>query len=340
MIDRFEAMSLLVASVEGGSFSAASRKLGVPLAAVTGKIAELEAHLQTRLVARTTRRLTLTDAGVRFLAASKRILDQVGEAERAATGEYVTPRGELVITAPVAFGRLHVLPVVSAFLAEHPQITVQLVLSDRDARLVDDQVDVAVRIGAPSDSSLAATRVGSVARVAVASPALLAIHGEPRSPEDLARMACIAYDGVADGAVWTFAGEDGGRGRRVRIQPRLTVNSAEAAVDAAAAGVGVTQVLSYQAAPSIAARRLSRVLTLFEEPPQPVSLLHAGQTLLPLKTRSFLAFAAPRLRKALGAAGWGPGGLSPETDGRALKSDGPAPPSGGPGRRATDWARP
>jgi DNA-binding transcriptional LysR family regulator len=297
-MDRLDAMSIFVAAVDAGSFSAASRKLGVPLPTVSRKVSELESHLKTRLLVRTTRKLSLTDAGVTYLGACKRILDDVGNAERTAAGEYAAPRGELVLTAPIVFGRLHVLPIVCDFLARFPEINVRLVLSDKNIPLVDDQVDVAVRIGALPDSSLVATRVGSVTHVVCASPEFLAAHGTPRTPEDLMRIPCVTFDAVASGAAWTFASPAQARGVDVRV--RLAVNTAEAAIDAAIAGVGIVRVLSYQAAHAVERGELRLVLRKFEPDPLPVNLLHTGQGHLPLKLRSFVDFAAPRLRKVLG----------------------------------------
>ena len=295
-MDRLEAMSLLVATAEAGSFSAAGRQTGVPLPTISRKIAELEAHLNTRLLVRSTRKLSLTDAGAAYLAASKRILEQVGDAEAEAAGEYSVPRGELIVTAPLAFGRLHVLPVITDFLAEYPEIDVRLVLSDRNVSLADDHVDMAVRIGALPDSSLVATRVGTVRRIVCASPAYLAAHGTPKTPADLAGLDGIGFSGLAGPAAWTFATR-----QRSPAQPRrrLEVNSAEAAVDAAVAGAGVTRLLSYQAARAVAKGKLRIVLQDFEPAPLPVHLLHAGQGLLPLKMRRFLDVAVPWLRAAL-----------------------------------------
>jgi DNA-binding transcriptional LysR family regulator len=297
-MDRLDAMSIFVAAVEAGSFSAASRKLGVPLPTVSRKVSELESHLKTRLLVRSTRKLSLTDAGVAYLGACKRILDDVGNAERTAAGEYSAPRGDLVLTAPIVFGRLHILPIVCDFLARFPEINVRLVLSDRNIPLVDDQVDVAVRIGALPDSSLVATRVGSVTHVVCGSPEFLAAHGTPRTPEDLVGVPCVTFDAVASGAAWTFASPAGVRGLDVRV--RLAVNTAEAAIDAAIAGVGFVRVLSYQAAHAVERGQLRLVLRKFELDPLPVNLLHTGQGHLPLKLRSFVDFAAPRLRKMLG----------------------------------------
>jgi DNA-binding transcriptional LysR family regulator len=298
-MDRLEAMSILVATVETGSFSAAGRRLGMPLPTVSRKVSDLEAHLQTRLLIRSTRKLMLTDAGIAYLDACKRILDQVGDAERAATGEYSEPRGDLVVTAPIVFGRLHVLPVVAAFLAAFPEISVNLVLADRNLHFTDDHLDVSLRIGALPDSSLVATRVGSVSRIVCGSPNFLAMHGTPKTPSDLAKFPCVGYGGITSDVAWRFATGESLRRAATPPRPRLTVNTAEASIDAAIAGVGLTQVLSYQAARAIAEGRLQRVLGKFEPEPMPVSLMHAGQGLLPLKTRRFLEFAAPRLRDVL-----------------------------------------
>jgi DNA-binding transcriptional LysR family regulator len=295
-MDRLEAMSILVAAVESGSLTAASRKLGAPLPTVSRKVAELEAHLGTRLLIRSTRRLTLTEAGLAYVTASKRILQQVEEVERAASGEYSTPRGDLIVTAPVVCGRLHVLPVVTDFLAAYPDISVRLSLSDRNAHLVDDHIDLAVRIGTLPDSSMVATRVGW------ASPAYFAAHGVPKHPADLADLACISFDVLNSPTAWNFA-TPGAKGEQtVAVRSRLSVNTAEAAIDAAVAGAGVTRVLSYQVARALAEDRLRIVLAPFEFPPVPVSLVHAPG-LTPLKLRAFLDFAAPRLRKALDPIG-------------------------------------
>jgi DNA-binding transcriptional LysR family regulator len=300
-MDRLEAMAILVAAMEAGSLSAAGRKLGVPLPTVSRKVSELESHLKTRLLIRSTRGLTLTEAGAAYVSACKRILEQVGEAERAAAGEYNAPRGDLVVTAPIVFGRLHVLPVVDDFLASHAEINVRLTLSDRNVDLIDDHVDLAVRIGALSDSAMVAMRVGSVRGVVCGSPDYLARHGNPQTPGDLATQSCIAFESQTSGAhVWTFAAADSELS--IPVQPRLSVNTAEAAIDAAIAGVGVTRVLSYQVALEVADGRLQIVLADYELKPLPISLVHIGQNPLPLKTRAFLDFAAPRIRERATAA--------------------------------------
>jgi DNA-binding transcriptional LysR family regulator len=299
-MDRLESMSTLLAAVEAGSLSGASRKLGMPLATVSRKVSELEAHLRTRLVNRTSRRLTLTDAGRSYVVACKRILEDIGEAERAAAGEYVAPRGDLTITAPIVFGRLHVLPVAIAFLAAYPDVDIRLALSDRVVNLQEDDIDLAVRIGELPDSSLIATRVGAIRQVVCGSPAYFARRGTPKSPGDLATHDCISFDGLTSPAGWRFA--VGKSTVSVAIHSRLIVNTAEAAIDAALAAVGVTRVLSYQVADALRAGTLALALRKFEPAPSPVSLVHAGQGLLPLKLRAFLDFAAPRLKARLAQA--------------------------------------
>lgn len=238
-------------------------------------------------------------------------------------GEYSAPRGELIITAPIVFGRLHVLPIVSAFLKSFPEINVRMTLSDRNVNLVDDHIDLAVRVGALPDSSLIATRVGSVRRVVCGSPSYFASHGTPKTPDDLADLTCVTFSGLSSGSSWTFPSP--GRGM-VQADPprcRLNVNTAEAAIDVALAGVGITHVLSYQIARAVRDGKLVVVLRDFEPDPIPVHLVHAGQGLLPLKMRSFLEFAVPRLRKALAADPSQPGTEAPGSRARSQALVGP-----------------
>jgi len=295
-MDRFEAMSLLVAAVDAGSLSAAGRRLGMPLATISRKVSDLEAHLKTKLLTRTTRQLSLTDAGRSYVAACKRILEEVDEAERAATGEYSAPKGDLIITAPIVFGRLHVLPVVSEFLSAYPEINVRLVLADHLVQLLEDHIDLAVRIAPLPDSGLLATRIGFIRHIICASPAYLAERGTPKTPADLTRHDCVTREGLAS-SIWTFG--SGKSEIAIQIHPRLSINTGEAAIDAAIAGIGLTRVLSYQAAQAIAAGELVVVLKGFEPEPRPVSLVYAAQGLLPLKLRVFLDFAVPRLKTRL-----------------------------------------
>lgn len=293
-MDRFDAMSVLLAVVDAGTLSAASRQLGMPLTTVSRKISDLEAHLKARLLVRSGRQMALTDAGRSYVAACRRILEEVDEVERAAAGEYSAPKGNLVITAPIVFGRLHVLPIITDFLKSQPEITVRLALADRFVNLAEEHIDVALRIGELADSSLVATRVGAIRRVVCASPAYLAEHGTPKSPADLASRVCITFEGLMSPQAWSFG--IGKNEASIPIRSRLVVNTAEAAIDAAAAGLGLTRVLGYQVANALRADALKIVLQKFEPKPSPVSLIYDGQGLLPLKTRAFLDFAAERLR--------------------------------------------
>jgi DNA-binding transcriptional LysR family regulator len=296
-MDRFESMSILLAVAEAGSLSAASRRRGMPLATVSRRVSDLEAHLGTRLLNRSSRRLTLTDAGQSYVAACRRILEELDEAERAASGEYRAPKGNLVVTAPIVFGRLHVLPIAVAFLKAYPEIDIRMALADRLINIVEEHVDLAVRIGTLPDSSLLARRVGEIRRVACASPAYFAERGMPVSPHDLASHDCITFEGLASPAAWTFMMDKSEIS--VPVHSRLSVNRAEAAIDAAIAGAGITRVLSYQVADAVAAGTLVIALEAFEPARWPVSLVHAGQGPLALKLRAFLDFATPCLRATL-----------------------------------------
>ena len=299
-VDRLEAMMILVTVVETGSFTAAGRHLGIPLPTVSRKLAELEAHLGgTRLLTRSTRRLTLTDVGADYVAVCKRILEDISDADRRASGEYVTPKGEIVLTAPIVFGRLHVVPVISDFLATYPDINVKLVLSDRNAQLLDDHIDLATRIGALPDSAMIAVQLGAVRWIVCGSPAYLSAHGRPQKPADLAKLPCVTFDVAGAATSWVFSGKSGDRA--VDVRSRFSVNAAEAALDAAVKGVGLTRVLSYQAARAIDEGVLETVLDAFEPEPIAVSLIHAPQQVLPSKTRSFIDFAVPRLRARIGS---------------------------------------
>jgi DNA-binding transcriptional LysR family regulator len=296
-MDRLESMTVLLAVMDAGSLSAAGRKLGMPLPTVSRKVSELEAHLKARLLTRTTRRLTLTDAGRSYVAACRRILEDIHEAERAAAGEYSEPRGELVVTAPVVFGRLHVVPIVNEFLKAYPEVTVRLALGDRLVNLVEDHIDLALRIGDLPDSGLTTTSLGAIRRVACASPTYLAERGTPSDPRELSSHQCVSFELFAPANTWRF--RDDGVDTGVEIHPRLVVNTAEAAIDAAIAGVGITCILSYQVESALRAGLLDLVLRRFEPEPIPVSFLYSGQGRLAQKLRALLDFAAPRVRERL-----------------------------------------
>jgi DNA-binding transcriptional LysR family regulator len=296
-VDRLDAMSVLLAVVDSGSLSAGARRLGMPLTTVSRKVAELETHLRTRLLNRSSRQIALTEAGQSYVAACRQILEDVRAAERTAAGEYSTPKGDLAITAPIVFGRLHVLPVALDFLRAYRDVDVRLVLADRPLNLLEDHVDLAVRIGALPDSSLVATRVGSIRRMLCASPRYFAERGKPKRPADLAAHDCVTFEGLSAPQTWTFA--KGKSDLTVAIHSRLIVNTAEAAIDAAIAGAGITRVLSYQIAEARRAGALDIALEDFEPAPWPVSLLYPGQGRLPLKLRAFIDFAVPRLKERL-----------------------------------------
>jgi len=294
-MNQLESLHAFVTAVDAGSLSAAARELAMPLPTVSRKVAELERHLGTALVVRTSRRLVVTEAGQVYLATARRLLEELADADRIAGGELTAPRGELAIAAPLVFGRLHVLPIVAELLREYPDIRVRLVLSDRIANLVEDHLDVAVRIGELAESSLVALRVGSVRRVTCASPAYLEEHGRPRKPADLVNHACIAFDGTVD--EWRFA-KRGGVTERIAIRPRLSVTTAEAATDAAIAGLGIARVLSYQSHGPERDARLQRVLVAYEPSPLPVHLVRTGPV-VPRKVRAFVDLAATRLKPIL-----------------------------------------
>jgi DNA-binding transcriptional LysR family regulator len=267
---------------------------------VSRRVSDLEAHLRVQLLVRTSRRLELTDAGRAYVDAARDILASVEEAERTASGEYGAPRGDIAITAPIVFGRLHVLPIVVAFLKAHPDINVRLTLTDRAANFFEDQVDVAVRIGVLPDSGLIAARIGSVSRVVCASPAYLKANAPaPRHPSDLKNHTCVTFEGLASPVNWTF--KQGKKQVSVGVRSRLVVNTAEAAIDAAATGLGITRVLSYQIAGAARRRELVTLLSDFEPEPIPVSIVYPGQKVLPPKTRAFIDFASDRLRKRASA---------------------------------------
>lgn len=296
-MDRLEAMSTFLAVVEAGSLSAAARRLKTPLATVSRKISELESHLRTKLFSRSSRQLVLTDAGSSYLTACKRILADVTEAERTASGEYIAPMGELSVTTPLGLGRTILIPIMAEFLKVYPDIKVRMIPIDRVLSLVQEHIDVGVRIGALPDSSLMAIRVGEVRRLACASPAYLSVHGTPRTPEELATHDCITFAGFASGDVWTFVKDKATTA--VSVRTRLVVGNAEAACVAARAGIGIAAVFSYQVqGPLNEGGPLTTVLDDFQPPPLPVSIVYAADRFLPIKIRAFLDFAAPRLKRA------------------------------------------
>ncbi len=269
-MDRLQAMRSFVAVAASGSFAEAARRLRQSPSAVTRNVSQLEAELGLLLFNRTTRVVRLTDRGRIHLESCRRILDDIDTAERIVRGADSAPRGLLTIAAPFLFGRLHILPLITTLLAQHPGLDVRLMLSDRNVHLVEDGFDVAVRIGALADSRLVAARLGSVSRVTVASPAYLAARGQPATSADLAGHDLIAFEGLETSDEWHFGAE------AVRIHPRLAVNSADAAIGAALAGAGIVRVLSYQVRDAVTDGRLRLLLSGQAPPPVPVSALYAA----------------------------------------------------------------
>jgi DNA-binding transcriptional LysR family regulator len=296
-MDRLEAMSVIIAVTETGSFSAASRRLRTPIATVSRTVAELEARLNAQLFQRSSRKVTLTDAGRSYIDACKRIIEQVDEAEREVSGEYRVPKGDLAVTSPWGLGHTHLLPLAVEFLTAYPEIALRLMLTDRVVNMVAENIDVAIRVGILPDSSMIASRIGSIRVVTCGSPSYLAARGLPKEPSDLCNHDCITIDDVAVPPTWKF-----GKGDRpivVPIRSRLTVNTSEAAVLAAISGVGLTRVMSYK---MDAARRegtLAIVLDDFEPDPLPAHIVYAERKPMPLKLRAFLNWMTPRLKARL-----------------------------------------
>lgn len=283
-MDRLTTYEMFIAIAREGSFSAAARRLGVSAQAVTRGLAALEGRLGTRLLHRTTRAVSLTAEGARHLPRIERVLADLVQSERDLAGGQSEPSGELAITAPVAFGRLHVMPVVSDLLARYPALDIRLLLLDRNVRLVEEGIDVAVRIGALADSSLRAARIGSVREVIVASPGYLAQRGQPRLREDLVAHDLIGSTGPRGAAEWRLGATQG----VPRARRRLRVNSVSAALAAAEAGVGLANFLSYQVADALGAGRLVEVLRPAHVEPIPVHLLFEVARAGSAGTRAFI----------------------------------------------------
>lgn len=298
-MDRLDGMRVFVAVADAGGFAPAARALRLSPPAVTRAVAALEERIGARLLHRTTRTVRLTEAGARFLADAKRILAELDEAEATAAGAHAEPRGLLAVTAPMLFGRMHVAPVVLGFLERFPEVAARTLFVDRVVDLIDEGIDVAVRIAVLPDSTLSAVRVGQVRRVVCASPGYLAQHGVPAVPRDLADLDCIGFQAATMPAPWVFPGRSGEGGETVRPPMRLLVNNADVAVAAAVAGYGVTRVLSYQAAEAVRDGRLVVLLADHEPPPIPVQLVHLEGRKAAARVRAFVDFAAERLRAVL-----------------------------------------
>jgi DNA-binding transcriptional LysR family regulator len=293
-VDRFLALKVFVAVGEEQSFSAAARRLALSPPAVTRAVGGLEQALGVKLLQRTTRIVRLTEAGARYLLDSRRILSELDDADQAVSGALAEVRGTLAITASVLFGRLFVAPLVREFLNRHSQLNVRALFVDRVVDLIEEGLDVAVRLAHLSDASFTAIRVGSVRNVVCASPAYLKRHGVPRSLEDLKERPALCYSGDRSPPVWSFLA--GKRAVSVRPSARLIVNSQEVAIQGAIAGEGVTRVLSYQAASDVQAGRLRVILSEFEPAPIPIHVIHREGRRAAARVRAFVDFAVAELR--------------------------------------------
>jgi DNA-binding transcriptional LysR family regulator len=298
-MDRIDAMRTFVTAVDRGSLAAAARTLNHSPAAVTRAVALLEKRLGMRLLHRSTRALRLTQIGESYLSTCRGVLTALDAAERGAAAEQQQASGLLTITAPLMFGQLHLRPVVDSFLDANPAVQARLLLLDRVVNLVEEGVDVAIRLAHLPDSNLVATRLGSVRRVLCAAPGYLERCGTPKAPAELREHNCIMERDGAETEIWRFALPPAGRLLPIVVRPRLVVNSAAAAVDSAIAGHGITRVMSYQAATAVAEGRLVILLTKHEPPPIPVYLVLPPGRAQTAKQKAFVSYAAPPLRHAL-----------------------------------------
>jgi DNA-binding transcriptional LysR family regulator len=268
--------------VEGGSLSAGARAVGKSLPAVCRSLAQLEKRLGERLLHRTTRRIALTEAGTEFYERCRRIVAEIEEAEAAVSARTIEPQGVLAVTAPLLFGRMHIAPVVVEYLRRYRKASVSLILADRLINLVEEGIDVAIRIGELADSTLVARRLGAIPRVVCASPEYLKHHGAPARPQDLARHECVRFTGLSPTREWAFLEE------KIKVEGRFVTNNGDAAIDAALHGLGLVMVLGYQVEQPLADGRLVRVLEDFEPAPAPVHAVYSSARLVPAKLKAFL----------------------------------------------------
>ncbi len=293
-MDRLHVMTVFVAVAEAESFAGGARRLGMSPPAVTRAISALEGRLGVRLLTRTTRIVRPTEAGLRYLEDARRIIAEIDEADEAAAGVNAEPRGRLAVTAPVLFGRMFVTPAIVEYLQRYPAVDVSALFLDRVVNLIEEGLDVGIRIGHLPDSNMQAIKVGQVRSVVCASPSYLAMHGEPVLPGDLRRHTLIAASGLSPTAEWKFVEQ--GKASSVRVQPRLTVTTNDAAIESAIAGFGLTRLLSYQIAPYLASGQLKAVLSGYEPPPLPIHVIHREGRQSAAKVRAFVDTIVRRLR--------------------------------------------
>lgn len=293
-MDRLALMQTFVAVAEEEGFAPAARRLAVSPPVVTRSIAALEERLGTRLLERTTRKVRVTEAGARYLGDCKRLLAELDDLEAAVTGAHGTVRGLLGVTASVMFGRLFVGPILVDFLARYPQVTVRALLVDQVVDLIDEGLDVAVRIANLADSTLTSVKVGAVRRITCAAPSYLKKHGTPRTPRDLADHTCFVFSSERSSPAWAYRKAE--QQLSFRPRPSLLVNSSEVGIDAAVAGAGITRVLSYMVAGHVQAGRLRVILDDYEVEPIPIHVVYREGRRAPARVRAFVDFAVERLR--------------------------------------------
>lgn len=293
-MDRLHLINVFVSVVDANGFAGAARKLNISPPAVTRAISELEAHLGVRLLTRTTRVVRVTEAGARYVEDCRRILAELAEADESVSGLHASPRGRLTLTAPALFGALFVTPIVTEYLQRYPEVTASCWFLDRVVNMVDEGVDIGVRIGELPDSSLQAIRVGRVRRVICAAPSYLKRHGAPQTPDELTAHTIVSASGVTPTPEWRLV--ENGAPKLVKLQPRMTTTTNDSAVAAAVAGFGLTRLMSYQVAEHVREGRLQVVLSEFETAPLPVHLVHREGRHASQKARAFLDLAIERLR--------------------------------------------
>lgn len=293
-MDRFHLINVFVAVVDTQGFAGAARKLAISPPAVTRAVNELEAHLGLRLLTRTTRTVRVTDAGARYAQDCRRILAELAEADESVSGQHGAPRGRVTVTAPVLFGGMVVTPIVTAYLRRYPEVSASCLFLDRVVNLVDEGVDVAIRIGELPDSTMQAIRVGQVRQLICASPDYLAAQGIPLTPDDLHQHTIVSANSVTPNPEWRLV--HNGEPRGVRLQARMTTSTNDSAVAAVVGGFGITRLLSYQVAEHLRAGRLKAVLTEYEAPPLPVHVVHREGRQAPQRVRAFIDLAVERLR--------------------------------------------
>ncbi|MHA6197021.1 LysR family transcriptional regulator [Pseudomonas wadenswilerensis] len=290
-MDRWQAMRVFVKVADTQSFARTAREMHLSAPAVTRIISALEDLVGARLLVRTTRSVKTTEAGARYLADCRRILGDIAEAEAAAAGHYSEPSGTLAITAPILFGQMHVLPIIADYLDNFPRMHARTLFIDRPVNIVEEGLDLAVRIGHLADSGLTAIRVGAVRHVICGAPGYLEKHGTPTTPADLKAHRIVASRSSWIAPEWRFAG-----GQRVSIDPVLECNTNQSVIDIARSGWGLTRVLHYQIGPALKAGELQVVLEDFEEPPLPIHVVYPEGRQAPAKVRAFVDMAVERLR--------------------------------------------